>query len=475
MECNRDEHHHAARPPEAKPVSKSVPRKSIFSVVALALFMMSVDSTIVATALHAIQQGLDTSINLASWTITAYSFGFVLMLPVSGKLAERYGKRRVFLGSTLVFTVASLGCGLANDIYWLIALRAVQAAGGAGFTPTATGIIVDHFGAARDRYVSLFGSIFPTGAMVGPIFGGYFVAYTSWRDVFHVNIPLGVLIFILAWRLVPRDTGRVSETSRKMDVPGVLLLGASLFSGMLAATLLGETQAGEPWGTFWVCLILCIVCLWLFLRHVRKVPAPFIQPRFLYGTHFGVVNLVNMVFSGFVIGVMALVPLYATNRYGISALGSGTLLTAQGAAAMVCSLLAVAWLRRSGYRLPLYVGSAIAIAGLALLALPPPWGVSPYAWLAFAAFLVGAGNGTINPAMRNAGLQLAPESSSMLAAMRTLSLQVGAILTVAIVAAVLAHQPSTGTIMAWVFAVLAAIRLLALRLVRYVPEQRGAW
>ena len=148
-----------------------VRRKTVFAIIALALLMMSIDSTIVATALHAIQQGLHTSINLASLTITAYSFGFVLMLPISGKLAERFGRRRVFMASTLAFTLASLGCGMADDIYLLIVLRAIQAAGGAGFTPTATGIIVDHFGAARDRYVSLFGSIFPVGAMIGPIFG----------------------------------------------------------------------------------------------------------------------------------------------------------------------------------------------------------------------------------------------------------------------------------------------------------------
>ncbi|MBP6018313.1 MAG: MFS transporter, partial [Burkholderiaceae bacterium] len=145
------------------PVETPVRRNTVFAVIAMALLMMSIDSTIVATALHAIQQGMDTSINLAGWTITAYAFGFVLMLPVSGKLAERFGRRRVFMGSLLAFTLASFGCGMADNIYMLIVLRTLQAAGGAGFTPTATGIIVDHFGPARDRYVSLFGSIFPVG------------------------------------------------------------------------------------------------------------------------------------------------------------------------------------------------------------------------------------------------------------------------------------------------------------------------
>ena len=147
----------------------------VFTIVALALLMMSIDSTIVATALNSLRDGLQTSINWAGWTITAYSFGFLLALPVSGKLSEQYGRRRIFLGSIVAFTIASLCCGLADNIYVLIALRAVQAAGGAGFTPSATGIIVDHFGETRDRAISLFGSIFSIGAMIGPVFGGLFV------------------------------------------------------------------------------------------------------------------------------------------------------------------------------------------------------------------------------------------------------------------------------------------------------------
>ncbi|HXE18555.1 MFS transporter [Castellaniella sp. UC4442_H9] len=451
-----------------------VRRKTVFAIIAMALLMMSIDSTIVATALHSIQQGLNTSINLTSWTITAYSFGFVLMLPVSGKLAERFGRRKVFIGSTLAFTLASFGCGMADNIYVLIVLRAVQAAGGAGFTPTATGIIVDHFGKTRDRYVSLFGSIFPVGAMIGPIFGGYFVAYSSWRDVFYVNVPIGLVIFLLALRFIPHDPVVEGRGGRKMDVLGIVLLGVSLLSGMLAATLLGERQGGVSVAGFLGFLLVAIASLALFFRHIRRTDSPFIAPRLIYGHNFGAVNLVNMIFSGFVVGAMALVPLYATSRYGIDAVGSGTLLTAQGAAAMICSLTAVVLLRRTGYHLPLYVGSAVSIVGLVGLALPPLAG-SPYVWLAFSAFLVGAGNGAINPAMRNAGLQLAPESSSMLAALRTLSLQTGSIATISVVAAFLAYQSNPGAILAWVYVAVALIRLLAIMLVKYVPEQRGAW
>lgn len=111
----------------ASPAAPPVRRVLVVGIVALALMMMSIDSTIVATALHALQTGLDTSIIWAGWTLTAYSFGFVLMLPISGRLSERFGRRRVFMGSVAVFTLASLGCGLAKDIHVLIALRVLQA------------------------------------------------------------------------------------------------------------------------------------------------------------------------------------------------------------------------------------------------------------------------------------------------------------------------------------------------------------
>ena len=190
-------------------------RVAIFSVVAMALLMSSLDGTIVATALHAIQHGLNASINWTSWIITAYSVGLVLALSLAGKLSGQFGRRRFFLISVVVFTVSSLCCGLANNIYLLIALRAIQAAGGAGFTPSATGIITETFGEARDKAVGLFGSIFPVGSMIGPIFGGLFVTYWSWRGIFFVNVPIGVLLLVLASATSCADTLFRLETRKE--------------------------------------------------------------------------------------------------------------------------------------------------------------------------------------------------------------------------------------------------------------------
>ena len=132
-------------------------RNLIFAIVSIGLFMASVDQTIVATALTAIQRELHTQINWSSWTITIYALGQVMAMPLAGKLSDQFGRKRVFLIAVVVFTVASLCCGFADNIYLLlVALRGVQALGGGAFMPSATGIVADHFGAQRDRAVGMF-------------------------------------------------------------------------------------------------------------------------------------------------------------------------------------------------------------------------------------------------------------------------------------------------------------------------------
>lgn len=452
-----------------------VRRVLVFVIVALALLMMAVDSTIVATALHSLQIGLGTSINWAGWTITAYSLGFVLMLPISGKLSEHYGCRRVFLGSVIAFTVASLLCGFAQNIYVLIALRAVQAVGGAGLTPSATGIVVNYFGDARDRAVSLFGSIFPIGAMIGPIFGGLFVSHWSWRGVFFVNVPIGIAILILALRYVPCDPPRKAGPVFETDIFGMTFLGVWLLTGMLSASQLGE-RSGPLWfPAFIILATTSLVAMGMFFRHIRRCASPFIEPNLIHGPGFGSVNLVNVIYGGVTNGAMTLLPLYAASHYAIDALRSGTLLVAQGVAAIVFSVIAALSLRRTGHRPPLYVGGAVMAAGILLFAFRPAFSTSAYFWLAASAALVGVGRGIINPASRNAGLQLAPEHSSTLAALRTASLQVGSITTVSVITAILERFRDPGSAQVWIYVAVAALLFLMLPLVARVPEHHGSW
>jgi len=460
-----------AVPAEAAPAPHRV---AIFSVVAMALLMSSLDGTIVATALPAIQHGLRSSINWTSWVITAYSVGQVLAYPLAGKLSDRVGRRRFFFVSVVVFTVASLCAGLAGSIYLLIALRAVQAAGGAGFTPSATGIITEHFGPARDKAVGLFGSIFSIGSMIGPVFGGLFVSYWTWRGIFFVNVPIGALLLLLGLHYVPRDHARPDRARRPMDVAGLALLGAGALALMLGVGYLGEAGASAASPLFFAPVVAGLLGLAWFGRHIRRTPDPFITPAFIAGRGFGAVNVINILYGGAVAGMLALVPLYAVNRYGISTLGSGTVLIAESVAVIVTASLAAMALRRTGYHQPMYVGSAVMAIGFAAFALPPA-GVSPYAWLALAGCLVGLGGGWSSPASRNACLQLVPDQSPELAALRSTGRQVGQIVAVSATATIIAQSPSPGEVEARVFVVFALLLVACLPVIACVPEHRGSW
>lgn len=453
-----------------------VRRVLIFTIVAFALLMTTVDATIVATALPTLQEELHTTINWAGWTLTAYSFGFVLMLPISGKFSERYGHRKIFLISIATFTLASLCCGLAGNIYVLIALRVIQAVGGAGITPSVTGIIVQHFGNERDRAVSLFGSIFPVGAMIGPIFGGLFVTYWTWREIFFVNVPIGLLVIILAIYHIPYDLPTQKQEQPSMDFKGILLLGIGILSGMFAASYLGERNVDIHPAVFILLILTAIIAFISFFRHIIKTTHPIIAPRLISGKGFGAVNLINVALGGVTQGVIALVPLYASRRYNINALDSGTLLVAEGIAAVVFSTLMAMALRRTGYRPPLYAGGLIIIIGTAMLAFPPLGNLSPYMWLATSTFLIGVGAGAINPSCRNAGLQLAPEHSSIIASLRSMSLQIGAIITIAVATAIISGFPANqAQIHAHIYMVIAPLLILALPLISKIPEHHGSW
>lgn len=442
-------------------------------IVSFALLMSSLDSTIVATALHTLQTDLDTSVSWAGWTITSYSLGLVVMLPLAGRLSDRYGRRRIFVGSVVVFGAASLACGLVDSIYVLVIMRAVQAIGGAGFTPSATGIVVEHFGRARDKAVGLFGSIFPIGATIGPILGGLLVTSVTWRGVFLVNVPIAAALVPLALRIIPPDRPRRPAAAPRWDVAGIALLAIGLLSLMGALTYLGDAAGAALW---WVAApaAIAVIALAALIHHVRRARDPIIAPRLIYGRGFGAVNVVTIVYGGAVSGMVALIPFYAVTRYGIGVLGSGTLLVSQSIAAIVVSGAAVAALRHTGYRIPLYAGGVLIAVGAAGLALHP-MGLGPYGWLAVCAFLIGLGLGGSSPASRNACLQLIPEQSASLAALRSTGRQVGQIAAISVATAVIGLSADPAAAQAAVYATFAAVLLAALPVIHRIPEHRGAW
>jgi MFS family permease len=310
--------------------------------------------------------------------------------------------------------------------------------------------------------------------MIGPIFGGLFVTYWTWRGIFFINAPIGVAVVLLSLRFIPADKLKEQQGHYKMDLPGIAWIAIGLLAAMLAASYLGETHA-KVWSfTFIGLLIVAVITITEFFRHISRVALPFIAPRFIYGKGFGSVNLLNAVYGGVTLGAISLVPLYAINHYGMSALDAGTLLVAEGIASIALSATITMLLRRTGYHLPLYIGCSVIIVGVALLSLHPVAGITPYIWLAGSSFLIGVGIGLNSPPARNAGLQLAPENSATIAALRTLCIQLGQIFMIAIATAVIAgNHPDN--IQAHIYMIMALLFILFLPLVSRIPEHKGAW
>ena len=467
-----------ARPLTEQPAPTPAPltarsRRILFSLIGGALFMSALDTTIVATALDAITHGLHATINWSGWTLTVYTLVMVATLPIAGRLGDQFGRRRSFALAVAVFTVASLACALSVNIYMLITFRAIQAVGAGGIQPAATGIVSEHFGKNRDRAIGLFGTVAASGQIIGPIFGGIFVGYLSWRWIFFINLPIGAGILLAMRRYIPYSP---PGPRRSLDSRGLVLMAVLICALNLAITELGERGVELVSTEVLIPAAITLGSLGFFIHHLRTAPEPFIPVRLFKTRGFGVINTMNVCWGAMGFGMTSLVPLYAQYRYHIDVLGSGTLLSARGVGSIVFGAVSTFALRRTGYRLPLVTGFALVAIGSAALAFAPRWGLSPFAWISIMAGLTGVGNGVANPASRNAALQIAPDDVSAITGLRQMFNLIGMTFSVSAVTAILNRSRDPGIVQAHIFWVAAAVMVVVLiPLASSIPEHRGAW
>jgi MFS family permease len=332
--------------------------------------------------------------------------------------------------------------------------------------------VSEQFGRDRDRAIGMFTSIFPIGGILGPILGGVIVTYWSWREIFLVNVPAGLVLIALAAKFIPRSVPKVSA---KVDTVGAVLLALTMLTGMYGISSLGGRGAEPTDPLFIVAEVLALTFGFLFVRHANRNAAPFIPIKLLRGRGFGVMNAINLLYGAAVLGFGALVPLYAESRFGIQPLQAGTLLTARAVGMICVAGLAVFALRRTGYRAPMIGGYLMLAGGMAVMSLAAPHGLTPYAWLAAAAGVTGVGMGLSMPAANNASLQLAPDQISAIAGLRGMFRQSGGIIAVSVTTAILAHSPNAGITQAHTFVAFAAVLLLIVPFTLLVPNHRGSW
>lgn len=432
--------------------------------------MASVDSTIVATALPKIGIALHSRINWLGWTITIYSLGQVVMLPLAGRIGDQIGRKKLFVICAVVFTAASIACGLSTSIYMLVPLRLLQSLGGGGFLPSASGIVADHFGDNRDRALGLFSSIFPMGGVAGPIFGGLITQYWTWRGIFFVNLPIGIVLITLMIRYIPRTERREVEP---LDARGIVLLAGTIVAGMLAITALGEASASPANLNVLLPGIAAFVLGYLFVRHIHRVDNPIIPPVLIHGKGFAVMNIINVLFGGAGFGFGVLIPLYAENRYHLGESSSGTVLSAQAIGMAGVAFAASMLIRRTGYRRPMAIGFLFLAASLVMLSIGARF--SPYWWLMLFSMFTGIGLGCIAPAANNATMRRAPDHVAAISGLRGMFRQSGSILCVSIVTAIIARSANPGLAQSHVFWVLALILVATTGLTFTVKDHRGSW
>ncbi|GAA2851349.1 DHA2 family efflux MFS transporter permease subunit [Pseudonocardia halophobica] len=447
-------------------------RRAVFAVVGVALLMFSLDQTSVATALTTLERDLGATLAWTSWTVTIYAVGQILALPLGGRLGEQFGRRRVFLWAVATFTAVSCACAATTDIGQLIACRFVQGLAGGLMLPAANGIVAHAFGRDRDRALALFTSVFPIGAILGPLVGGVILTVWSWRGIFLVNLPIGALL-VVAGALLIRDPPRTRV--ERVDVAGIVLLTLALLATMVAITRVGSIGDGVagPVGVV-VAGVVALAAGWFFLRHARRHADAVVPARLLSGGGLGIMNTTNVLFGAAIIGFSALLPLYAQVRYALLPLAAGVLLTARAIGTIASSGVSVALLRRVGHRPLLLVGLGGIVAGLVLGALPPA-GVSPAVWLTAAAAVTGLGMGLAGPAANNAGMHLVRDDVTAVSGLRIMFRQIGGIAAVSVTTAAVTASDDPGLAAAICFVVLAGLLTAAAVAAARLPNHRGRW
>ena len=455
-------------------MERSLRFRHIFFVLAVsAVLMNSIDSTIVAVAVPQLTGALDAPLILVAWTITAYQLTQIIMLPLAGKLSDSLGRRQVFLFCVAMFTLGSLLCGLAPSIWFLVGARALQAIGGGGLMPSAVGVISDHYREHRAQARGLFSSILPIGGILGPNVGGFILEHWTWRDMFFINMPIGVLVFCGAMILLRADHHRAA---RHIDVPGIAMYGAAL------VVLLGTMTAAGADPGLWrdpralLAVLLSAALLIGFLRYIRTARDPVMDFQLVARQPFLAANLYNLFFGAVVFGVSAYIPTYAVSHFGMSALLSGAVLTPRSIAIIVTSIVASLWLIRLGYRIPMLAGSALVM--IMLLLLGTGWTsvqvgsvtISGFPLLAAMLFIGGTGLGLANPASNNASLDLAPDRAAALTGVRSMFRLTGGVLSVTAISLVLTFFPDRGEGLSVVFRTLSLAIIIVVPLTLSIPD-----
>lgn len=410
---------------------------AILVTLSLGFFMTLLDLTIVNIAIPDLGQDLGASLDEILWVVNAYSLALAVLLITAGRLGDLRGKRNLFLAGVVLFTLASLACGLAQNPPQLIAFRAVQGLGAALLMPQTLSIIAEVFPAdRRGAAMGVWGAVAGISGALGPIVGGALITHFDWRWIFYVNLPLGAVVLLLGVTILP---GSRRPVRHRFDTAGVLLASGALFCLAFALTE-GQRYAWNGWilALFGAAALLFAG----FLLHERgqQDGDPLVPFSLFRDRGFTLINFVGVTVSFGVIGMFLPLTIYLQSVLGFSALKSGLVLLPLALGSFVMAGPAGVLADRIGGKYILMTGLLAWTAALVWIVTAADVG-SSWTAVAFPLFLAGLGAGcTFAPmateVMRNVPVRLSGAASGVNNALR----QVGSVLAGAVVGAVLQAQ-----------------------------------
>ncbi|WCT56305.1 MDR family MFS transporter [Paenibacillus kyungheensis] len=454
-------------------MSKATNRSMVTIGLLAALFIGALDSTVVSTASPRIISSLG-GLSLISWIFSIYTLTTCIATPIFGKLGDLFGRKSIFAIGLGVFVLGSIMCGFANSMTELIWYRAIQGIGAGALTPVTFTIVGDLYpGKERAKVQGLFSSVWSVAGLFGPLVGGYFVDYISWRWIFFINLPVGIIAILFIFIYFHES---FEKKQKSIDYAGAITFTIGMTALLLALLTGGEEYA---WGSPMIIglFVVTIIFMVLFLQIEKRAAEPMLPLSLFQSRILSIPYVLGFSTRWMVMGVTVYCALWIQDVFGYSATSAGLALMPMSIAWPVASTLAGRWMYKVGAKLLIVLGSAFVVGGSLWLALMHAQ--SSYGVIVGSLILIGLGMGFIvTPSLVVIQGAVGFQMRSVATSTNTLMNSLGQTISVAVFGMVFNAIVTTGTAsqlasgIHYVFILMFAVSVLNLIIALFLPSSQ---